>query len=275
MRALHLLFLLREHPAVAMGRIFVLVRSAPSYCKKSYLLDILIEARGREAGDPRDKIFAVLGIAKLLDKARFPKLEADYSRATQEVYTYYSSFFIRHHGPSFFPSLVKSRPALPGLPSWAADWTVPWPNYNAVAGRDLAAASRSTNDKDSCEAIFTKENGHNVMTLARPRILRGYFTRRGHIDNGNEMSPEKVGSLGEGEVLIEMYPCLAALLMRKADHYTFVQICPHALSEAGLEESVASWSCVVVDAEGPKDQTRHTQASANTSAQWRLSRYDR
>ncbi|KAI3316758.1 HET-domain-containing protein [Xylariaceae sp. AK1471] len=254
MRALHLLFLLRNHPAAGMMRIFVLVRNTMKSREKSHLLDILIETRGREAEDPRDKIFGVLGIAKLMDNERFPELEADYRMTTREVYIRYSAFFIQHHGPGFFLSLLKSQQDLPGLPSWAADWTVPWPNYKAVAGRDLAAATRSANSKDS-EAKFAKVDGHDVLTLTRPRILRGYFTTSCHDDGSSNINLEKVESLEEGKVLVEMYPGLAALLMSKIDHYSFIQTCPHALSEKSVEELVARWSSVIVDVEGPENQT--------------------
>ena len=65
---------------------------------------------------------------------------------------------------------------------------------------------------------------------------------------------EGLEGLGEGEVLIEMYYGLAALLKKENEYYVFTQVCPHALSEGGVEELVGRWSSVVVDAEGPKDQ---------------------
>jgi hypothetical protein len=182
----------------------------------------------------------------------FPELRARYTMSTPVVYQYYSVFFIRHHGPGFFLSLIKSPQNIPTLPSWAADWTVPWPNYKAVEGRDFAAASRPSNDRDS-DAVFTTENGHQVLTLHRPEILQGYFTRNGHIDDENDMRVEEFDGLRKGEILIEMYPGLAALLRQKEDlYYVFIQICPRSLSEEGVKELVRRWSTVVVDGEGPK-----------------------
>jgi hypothetical protein len=250
-RALHALSLIYNDSAGTMIRIFVLLRKQIKV-KKSHLLDILIETRHREAGDPRDKIFGVLSIANYLDKGMFPELSARYTMTTAEVYEYYSTFFIRHHGPGFFLSLIKYPPKIPTLPSWAADWTVPWPNYKAVEGRDFAAASRPSSDKDS-DAIFTSENGHRVLTLHRPEILQGYFTRNGHIDDEQDMRIESFQGLRKGEILIEIYPGLAALLRQKKNLYhAFVQICPHALSEDGVKELVSRWSTVVADGQGPK-----------------------
>jgi hypothetical protein len=179
-RALHALSLVYKDSSSTMIRIFVLLRKKVRV-KNNHLLDVLIETRDREAGDPRDKIFGVLSIANYLNKEMFPELKADYGMMTTAVYVYYSAFFITHHGPGFFLSLMKFPPKLRSLPSWAADWTAPWPNYKAVEGRDFAAGSRPSNDRDS-GAVFTEENGCCVLTLLRPEILRGYFTRNGHID---------------------------------------------------------------------------------------------
>jgi hypothetical protein len=252
-RAFHALSLIYKDSSASMIRIFVLVRKNMKDLKRPHLLDVIIETRDREAGDARDKIFGVLSISNLLDRGRFPKLEADYSMTTAEVYVNYSTFFIQHHGPGFFLSLIKSPQKLVGLPSWAADWTVPWPNYNAVCGRDFAAESRSANDKDS-KAIFSKENGYQVLTLVRSPILQGYFTRNGHLDGANDICIEGLEGLGKDEVLIEMYPGLAALLKKEDGYYTFAQVCPHALLEGGVKELVGRWSSVVVDAEGPEEQ---------------------
>lgn len=216
-RALHALSLIYNDAAGTMIRIFVLLRKLIKV-KKSHLLDILIETWHRKAGDPRDKIFGVLSIANYLDKGRFPELRARYWMTTPVVYEYYSAFFIRHHGPTFFLSLIKSPPNLPNVPSWAADWTVPWPNYKAVEGRDFAAASRPSNDRDS-DPVFTTENGHRVLTLHRPEILQGYFTRNGHIEDEKDMRVEELDRLQRGEILIEMYTGLAALLRQKEDLY--------------------------------------------------------
>lgn len=250
-RALHALSLIYNESAGTMIRIFVLLKKQIKV-NKSHLLDILIETRYREAGDPRDKIFVVLSIANYLDKERFPELRARYSMTTPVVYEYYSAFFIRHHGPAFFLSLIKSPPNIPTLPSWVADWTGPWPNYKAVEGRDFAAALKRSGDKDN-EARFTTENGHRVLTLQRPEILQGYFTRNGHIDDEMDKRVEGLDRLRKGEILIEMYPGLAALLRKKEGFYhVFIQVCSHALSEDGVKELVSRWSAVVVDGEGPK-----------------------
>jgi hypothetical protein len=250
-RTLHMLSLIYNDSSGSMIRIFVLLRKKVKV-KKYHLLDVLIETRDREAADPRDKIFGVSRIANYLDKGMFPELKAEYGMTTTKVYEYYSTFFVRHHGPGFFLSLIKSPPKLTSLPSWAADWTVPWPNYKAVEGRDFAAGSRPSNDRD-IDAVFSTENGCLVLTLLRPKILQGYFTRNGHIDDEKDMRIEGLECLLEGEVLVEIYPGLAALLRQENEYHVFTQVCPHALSEGGVKELVGRWNKVVMDGEGPKD----------------------
>lgn len=252
-RALHALSRMYKGESGAEIRIFVLMRKNVKV-NRSHLLDVLIETRNREAGDPRDKIFGVLSISNYLDKGLFPELKAEYGMTAPEVYEHYSEKFIKHHGLGFFLSLIKSVPKLRGLPSWAADWTVPWPNYKAVEGRDFAAGSRQSNLGDS-QADFSTEHGYGMLTVRRPRIIKGYFTRNGHIDDEKDIRMEEVDSLRDGEILVEMYPGLAVLLRREAEYHTFIQVCPHALSESGVEELVGKWNRVVLDGEGFKDST--------------------
>jgi hypothetical protein len=67
------------------------------------------------------------------------------------------------------------------------------------------------------------------------------------------MRVEALDGLQKGEILIEMYPGLAALLRKKEGFYhVFIQIYPHALSEDRVKELVSRWSTVVLDGEGPK-----------------------
>jgi heterokaryon incompatibility protein (HET) len=252
-RALHLFSLLKDQGSGIVPQIFVLLRRRIEGLKRSHLLDILIETRDHECEDSRDKIFGVLSIARGMDKGRFPELKANYEQATPTVYAYFSVFFIRHHGVGFFLSLIKYPSKLRGLPSWAADWTVPWPNCRAVRGRDFAAGSRSAKIKDT-GAEFDQENGWEVLKIHRPKILRGHFTRDGHMDDSSDMHIEDVQHVPENEVLIEMYPGLAALLRKEGEYYVFIRVCPHALSYNGVEKLVSNWSCVVVDGDGPEEQ---------------------
>lgn len=201
-RALHALSLIYQSSAASIIRIFVLLRKRAPNIKAPQLLDVLIETRDREASDPRDKIFGVLSISNSLDREKFPTEKADYALTTQDVYMRYSRFFIQHHGPGFFLALMKPRPKLAdGLPSWAADWTLPWLNYKAVSGRDFAAGARSANELDSAGATQKFSSRTHTLTLIRPRILQGFITRDGHLDGVNQYLVQGVKSLEENSTL--------------------------------------------------------------------------
>ncbi|KAH8900484.1 HET-domain-containing protein [Thozetella sp. PMI_491] len=247
-RALHLFSALRHSNSDRMVRIFVMLRRRKRFPTRSHLLDVLIETGSREAADPRDKIFGVLSIAHALDGGGFATPGASYLKSTPQVYTEYSEFFIQHHGPTFFLSLIKSSQRIQGLPSWAADWTAPWPNQRSVEGKEFPATQTNPNGKDS-GAEFSYQDGFQTLKLVRPRIRAGYFTHDGHLDGVADVSCKDVAHLAPDHVLIEMHPGVAALLRRFQEFFVFICICPHALTEQGLCDLVARWSDAVADSE--------------------------
>lgn len=254
-RAIHLVSLLKNQGSSSMTWFFILCRQRISGPRISHLLDILIETRHRECTDPRDKIFGVLSIARWMDEGRFPQLQANYGETVHKIYIDYSEFFIRHHGVGFFLALLKQSYKSKGLPSWAADWSAPWLNYNAVCGIDFAARSRASSDEDGGAQVMMKD-GLSILSFRRPRIVRGYITKNGHFEEARFTDVEKVQSLDKDELLVETYPGVAALLKNDGEYYNFVQVCPHALSRVGVEDLVGRWNRVVVYMEGPKNQTR-------------------
>jgi hypothetical protein len=223
--------------------------------KRPHLLDLLIETQHLQCEDPRDKIFAVLNLAKRLDSDDTASggLKMDYHGPVARVYATYSAQLIKWHGPGFFLALIKSSPNVEGLPSWAADWTVPWPNQRAVAGMQSVGRIRGADAKDEALGFETDEtSGRMIMKIMRPRVVRGFFTRDGHIDGAERTHIENVRQLGRDEILVEMYPGLTLLLRKErgeSERYIFVRACPHGLSRESVEKGVAGWSKVVVNHE--------------------------
>lgn len=251
MRALHSLSLLPSDSlgALTLGRFYLMLRKKIMRPEKSHLLDVLIETRDRHCADPRDKIFGVISIARGLDEGRFPELVADYDLSTAQVYARYSKFFIEQHGLTFFWSLIKSSPVVPNLPSWSADWSVPWPNYKVVRGRHLPAASRKIDQLDPSVSFENDFDGEDILKLVRPAVTRGVFTRDGHLDgsNGTTRTIEEVGDLPKGYHLVEMCPGVCALLRESGAHHEFIQICPHHSGVDGLHQVIDAWTEYVVD----------------------------
>jgi hypothetical protein len=222
--------------------------------KRPHLLDILVQTQSFQCEDPRDKIFAVLNLAKRLDGGSASSgLKVDYESPVARVYATYSAQLITWHGPGFFLALIKSSPNVEGLPSWAADWTVPWPNQRAVAGIRSVGKIRGADSKDEALGFETDQgSGRMIMKIMRPRVVRGFFTRDGHLDGAERTHIENVRQLGRDELLVEMYPGLALLLRKErgeSERYIFVRACPHGLSRDGVEKVVAGWSKVVVNQE--------------------------
>ncbi|KAK4234727.1 hypothetical protein C8A03DRAFT_18431 [Achaetomium macrosporum] len=257
-RMLHLMTLLKDAPGTKNSdtakavELFLQLRANAS-ARRPDLLDLLIQTRDWHCEEPRDKVFGILSIARRLHVVNSPSADpqpkVDYRVSVSAVYAAYSAQFIRWHGPGFFLALIKSPQKVSGLPSWAADWTVPWPNMRALAGVDFAARSRVANEKD-CVLDFDIDEAaeRTVMKIMRPRIVRGFFTRDGHLDGTGRTRIENVRQLNRDEDLVEMYPGLALLLKREkgdSEKYTFIRACPHALSRDSLERIVASWSRVV------------------------------
>lgn len=251
MRALHSLSLLpSDSPgALTLGRFYLMLRNKIMRPEKSHLLDVLIETRDRHCSDPRDKIFGVISIARGLDEGRFRELVANYDLSTAQVYARYSKFFIEQHGLAFFWSLIKSSPVVPNLPSWSADWSVPWPNYKAVRGRHLPATSQKIDRLDPSVSFENDFDGEDLLKIIRPAVIRGVFTRDGHLDgsNGTTQTVEEVGDLQEGHHLVELCPGVCALLREGGAHYEFIQICPHHSDVDGLHQVIDAWTEYVVE----------------------------
>lgn len=249
MRALHALSLLPSDSlgALTLGRFYLMLRNKIMLPERSHLLDVLIETRDRHCSDPRDKIFGVLSIVRGLDEGRFPEFVADYGLSTAEVFARYSRFFIEQHGLAFFWSLIKSSPVVPNLPSWSADWSVPWPNCKAVHGRHLPSTSRNIGRQDPSMSFETDFDGSYILKMIRPAVIRGVFTRDGHLDGSRSTTVEEVGDLQRGYHLIELHPGVCALLRESRAHYDFIQICPHHSQVDRLHEVIHAWTEYVVD----------------------------
>lgn len=134
------------------------------------LLELLMAGRHFEATDPRDKVYAVLGMARvpmqagielqaspLHDMVSAPNLSAstssqvtphfpvDYSRSISEVYQDTVKYFInRDRNLDILTLLLTTRHphglSSPDLPSWVPDWRVPTQNVPLARHWDFLSA---------------------------------------------------------------------------------------------------------------------------------------
>lgn len=91
------------------------------YSTPNQLLALLDLARRCDAHDPRDKVYALLGLA--LDAAQ-DGFVADYNLNVQQVYSNVATYLSHKHG--WAPLLLRAGPprqSIPGLYPWAPDWS--------------------------------------------------------------------------------------------------------------------------------------------------------
>ena len=95
---------------------------APRYKGPDDLPTLLDVARPCKASDPRDKVFALLG---LIAGAQTEGLIADYTLTVEQVYTSVAAYIARTVGCIAVISRASLTSRLPDLPSWVPDWSSP------------------------------------------------------------------------------------------------------------------------------------------------------
>jgi Heterokaryon incompatibility protein (HET) len=100
------------------------------------LWDILDECSGLATSEPRDKIYAVLGLAKGMPALPVP----DYAKSVQEIYLEFARHFVRTgHGLEIITAAVANdRPRKADYPSWA-----PW--FDEMDARQFGRAAARMN----------------------------------------------------------------------------------------------------------------------------------
>ncbi|TVY42358.1 Heterokaryon incompatibility protein 6,OR allele [Lachnellula occidentalis] len=92
------------------------------------LLELLLSHKSKKSTDPKDKVYALIGICSSRDT--FGAM--DYSSSMRDVYTHTARHIISTSG-KLDVICVKQRDVKPfNLPSWAPDWTRPFTNSGAL-----------------------------------------------------------------------------------------------------------------------------------------------
>lgn len=102
-----------EEPHFALGNLWDLVQ------------DITTSTQRLDASDPRDRIYALIGIARL-SRVDPVGIQPDYTLSCTDVYVKATNLFMQCTGPRLLvmAALNRSRTSLSTLPSWAVDWSL-------------------------------------------------------------------------------------------------------------------------------------------------------
>jgi hypothetical protein len=99
------------------------LRAEPDPSSDLDLLYFVTIERNQEATDPRDKVFAFLGIA---DQIGGPPVAVDYTKSVEEVYIATARHLMQASNPVEVLSSVQKKWSELSMPSWVPDWSQPW-----------------------------------------------------------------------------------------------------------------------------------------------------
>ena len=100
-----------------------IIRSLRERRRSGNLLDLfslVVKYRRNKVTDPRDKIFALLGLARAADRDAF---KADYTKSTAQVYTEFAKMVIETQKRVDILAFCNMHRKTPELPSWVPDWS--------------------------------------------------------------------------------------------------------------------------------------------------------
>ncbi|KAJ9603032.1 hypothetical protein H2200_012327 [Cladophialophora chaetospira] len=137
------------------------------------LWDLLLISKGDdlEASDPRDTVFALLGVAN--DQSHL-RLEVDYDTTTKTCFVNTSKALL-HQGHLRLLWLASEGPNTPARPSWVVDWSVPmtlqW-YLGSFCRDDLKKDLPGTNDNvfsasanSTAELSFHRDGSQEVLSI--------------------------------------------------------------------------------------------------------------
>lgn len=102
-----------EEPYFGLGNLWDLVQ------------DITLSSQRLDASDPRDRIYALIGIARL-SRVDTLTIQPDYALTCADVYAQATYHFMQYTGARMLVLAAKNqkRTTVPYLPSWAVDWSL-------------------------------------------------------------------------------------------------------------------------------------------------------
>ncbi|RYP11466.1 hypothetical protein DL765_007775 [Monosporascus sp. GIB2] len=157
-----------------------------TYASPNQLLRLLDMARDFIAADPRDKVYAILGL--IIDADAY-NLDVDYGISVEELYTRVAlQIAVRHGWAAVLRRSGKLQQKLQRLPSWVPDWSV---RATEVSTSRLLPRDHSLDDTTDRDGYVEYNEGLRSPVL---RVLKplGFGTLRRLTFGKPDLPPERL-----------------------------------------------------------------------------------
>ncbi|KAK3683455.1 heterokaryon incompatibility protein-domain-containing protein [Podospora appendiculata] len=137
---------------------------SPKYKTSIDLVQLVIDTWSSRASDPRDKIFALLGV---ISGAAVDGLVADYSLSTEHIYTGFAAFALLKQGMTDLFKYAGGNVKSHNLPSWVPDFELlshDWSIMSQLEQFHSTSTQRNLLDDFGISQMWTEQ-------ISRPRII--------------------------------------------------------------------------------------------------------
>ncbi|KPM40564.1 hypothetical protein AK830_g5999 [Neonectria ditissima] len=218
-------------------------------CHKMHLIQLQMRSRGCHATDPRDHVFALLGIAKG-HGGHAP--EVDYSLSLAEVYARvaYAWFKISRRRPLTWLMCINGSYDAIDLPSWVPDWRRPWNGKPFLTSLGREEGISSSEGAKRCKVKFPEL----ITPLRMPLQLQIRGIQILRIKDVEPVKTERWKTGRHGELINsfpEPYPT-TYLTYHEAFFRSIMLAHPICAAEEGIHRQESFWSY----RRGPWEQPR-------------------